>query len=176
MESPERDFVEGGGPFVIRKTFSSGGAATSLESEKLVMPNCNIYKISFIIPSGCAQLCKFGLYRKASKLFPLNPDEWLDGHNSFPEFDTDLDVDSGEEWSLRGYNSDDTYDHTITCWLYARTQRKKRLEDLILDLTDAVRELSSGLSGFVEGFKTPEAPEKTELEAESQEAEEIEPD
>jgi len=158
------DFIEGGAPLVISITLDAGQTVVDIKTEKFPPFNANVYFIQVVFPSGCAQLVKVGIFRNEAKQYPANEGAWLSGHNEVIPITTDINSNQADEWSLRGFNTDDTFEHTITARLYVRrinyeplTVKIDRLERTIADLAGAMRE-------FIDLWKvqTPEPETETE--------------
>jgi hypothetical protein len=170
MSENPPDFLSGGGPLVVRKTFSSGGSAKVLESKDIPMIVSNVYRVQLLFPSGCVQLCKVGIFRKEHKLFPLNPEEWLDGNTEVIDFETDIHVETGEKWTLRGFNTDDTYNHTVTARLYIRDIEREPLSVKMDKLEFAILNLVEEFKRFSDLWT--QVPEEVKEEDESTESDE----
>ena len=73
-----------------------------------------IHKIDIIFPHGCYGLVGVAVYQGIHLVWPSYSDEWFcaDGETiSFEEF---YEVKKGlTTFTLKGYNEDDTYSHTI---------------------------------------------------------------
>jgi hypothetical protein len=162
LESPRLDFIEGGGPIIIRKTFTANGNARTLLRQDTPLVRGNVYRIDLLFPDGCAQLAKVAIYRNEGRLFPINPGEWLDGNDELLSWRTDIDTNQNEEWSLRGYNLDDTYDHTVTARIFIRRQDPKPLSLLLEQNTAAILDMSETLKRFVDLWGTVEEPAEVE--------------
>lgn len=163
MSTPPRDFLEGGGPVVVELSLDKGGSSAALTSTDIPVITSNLYRVEILIPPGCSQLVHVGVYRAEAKLFPLNPDGWFNGDGEIISFQTDLNVSGSEHFSLRGYNEDEGYDHTITVRLYLRRIKGENLEDLTRELIQVNEELREALEEFVGMWNQAPAPaEETE--------------
>jgi hypothetical protein len=71
-------------------------------------------RLEIQFPAGCAGLVGVGIWRYEVLTFPSNPGAWFIADNHVIAFDEDFLIDREPyALSLRGYNLDDTYPHTI---------------------------------------------------------------
>ena len=67
------------------------------------------------IPRGVFALAGFQLYRGTTQILPRNLGVWFTGDNINRSYDTRIELISPPyELTVKYYNEDDTYDHTIT--------------------------------------------------------------
>jgi hypothetical protein len=154
--------TEGGGPVIVELTLDKGGSSGSLKSVDIPLITSNLYRVEILIPPGCSQLVNVGIFRAESKLFPLNPDGWFNGDGEIIAFPTDLNVSGSDHWTLRGYNEDEGYNHTITTRLYLRRIKWEDLEDLTRKLILVNEDLRDALEAFVDMWKRVPEPEPAE--------------
>lgn len=83
-------------------------------SYTLLLPIGRINKIWVEFPLGCAGLAAVQLWRGVQQIFPLPSGNWLRSHNSVLNFAFTHEINTEPyEVEIRGYNLDDTYNHTI---------------------------------------------------------------
>jgi hypothetical protein len=74
-----------------------------------------VERVMVIFPTGCATLAHVRVFRSAHQLWPSNLDGSFASDGEFLDFDEDYPVlDSPFEFTMRGWNDDDTYSHTVT--------------------------------------------------------------
>lgn len=95
-----------------------------------------ITSIGVFIPWGCANLVGVQLYRYTFQITPLTRGEWLKGNDFFHHYVARIEI-AQEPWELivKGYNLDDTYDHTPFVQVgMSRNVQSERLNQLLQQL------------------------------------------
>jgi len=69
---------------------------------------------SLTFPMGCAGLAYGALFVGSHQVYPLNPGEYENGNGVTIEWDDYQSVKKGDHWTLRTYNEDIKYEHTVT--------------------------------------------------------------
>lgn len=108
-------------PFFHYLAIPKNTAITSYISYTLSLPISQTHRIWIEYPKGCAGLVGFQLWRGVEQIFPLPLGTWLrsDGYTLNFAFTHFIDREPYEV-ELRGYNLDDTYQHTIWIGLELR--------------------------------------------------------
>jgi len=71
--------------------------------------------VRLLFPTGCAGLARARILVAQHQVWPSNPETWYNGNGTQIAFDADLLLESDlNTVTLQGYNSDDTYPHTVT--------------------------------------------------------------
>ncbi len=74
-----------------------------------------VTQVGVQIPSGCMGLARAQIWRGASQIWPSSPEEYFKGDGDVITWPEDyLLADEPLFFTLRVWNLDDTYDHTIT--------------------------------------------------------------
>ena len=90
-------------------TSSSSPASTTVKVSAYTL---NVYEIEF--PAGCAGLVGVSVWQGGHQLYPSTEGQWFVSDNFIISRDTYLDIHrGGNVLTIKGYNSDDTYAHTI---------------------------------------------------------------
>ncbi len=72
-----------------------------------------IKTIGIYLPWGCAGLVGVQIIRRTWQLMPLTRGEWLTGNEMLHSYNYDFNLDGQPyEVLIRGYNLDDSYEHT----------------------------------------------------------------
>lgn len=101
-------------PFFHYMTIPKNTAITSYESYVLTLPISQTYRVWVEFPSGCVGLVGVQLWRGIEQIFPLPANTWLRSNGyTFAFYLTHLIDKEPYEIEIRGYNLDDTYQHTI---------------------------------------------------------------
>jgi len=73
-----------------------------------------IRKVELVFPRGCAGLVGVRIFRGPTQIIPLNYGGYVDTDGETVTINTDIDLTVNPyEVEVRGYNEDDTYEHTI---------------------------------------------------------------
>lgn len=101
-------------PFMHRFAVPKNTAKTAYTSYTLPIPASQVERIWVEFPRGCAGLVGFQLWRGVEQVFPNPAGNWLisDGYTLNFRLSHVIDREPYEV-ELRGYNTDDTYQHTI---------------------------------------------------------------
>jgi len=100
--------------FVKYFNIPANTSKTSPKTDTVTLIGEVLERVIILIPSGHVGLTGLQIYYGDYQLIPRPADEWLKGDNvllnvplmfELPEYETTL--------KLRGYNEDDTYDHTF---------------------------------------------------------------
>lgn len=126
-------------PFFHYLTILKNTAIASYTSYKLKLPISQTHRLWIEYPKGCSGLVGFQLWRGVDQIFPLPAGVWLksDGLTLNFAFSHWIDAEPYEV-ELRGYNLDDTYNHTL--WVG-------------LELRGLPGELSTTMQSFLEVLK-----------------------
>ena len=90
-------------------TTSSSPSSTTVKVSAYVL---NVYEIEF--PAGCAGLVGVSVWQGGHQLYPSTEGQWFISDNFTIKRDTYYKiVRGGNTLTIKGYNSDDTYSHTI---------------------------------------------------------------
>ena len=95
-----------------------------------------IKKVEVYFPWGCAGLVGIQVIRKTWQLAPLTRGEWLKGNDLLLShtYDYDLGVEP-YDLVIKGYNIDDTYEHTPFVIIeIIRDKRNIQLDQLLAEL------------------------------------------
>lgn len=75
--------------------------------------------VEIIFPAGCAGLVKVAVDRFARQVLPTNTGGYFDSNDEVISIPCEIDLTVPPYFlRLRGYNEDDTYDHTIRVRIY----------------------------------------------------------
>lgn len=101
-------------PFFHYLTIPKNTPIASPVIYQLPLPKGMVHKIWVEFPRGCSGLAGFQIWRTVSPVFPLPEGVWLRSDNSILNFAfSHIIADEPYSLVLKGYNLDDTYDHTI---------------------------------------------------------------
>jgi len=100
--------------------------------------------ISYLIPSGWQALAHFAVFYGQIQIWPEIEGEWVTGDNLFKEVPIKWPIPDGRAvLTLRGYNEDDTYDHTVYISFFTTSEEVakpyKILSDFIYILKKILR-------------------------------------
>lgn len=74
-----------------------------------------IYQISIFIPPGCSGLTGVAVFDGNYQIWPTNPDVYFVGDNLYIDFpDSYYKLQPPYQLIIKTYNTDDTYDHSIS--------------------------------------------------------------
>lgn len=108
-------------PFFHYLAIPKNTAIASYVSYTLELPVSQIYRVWIEYPLGCAGLVGVQLWRKVEQIFPLPAGVWLRSNGVTLSFYFSHLIDAEPyEVEIRGYNLDDTYQHTIWVGLELR--------------------------------------------------------
>lgn len=96
-------------------------ADTAPETKVLPLMRGVVERFSLILPPGCYGLVGVQVFYHEFQIFPLTKGEWFTGDDVEVEFDEEVEI--GErpyEIEVRGYNSDDYYEHEVFVLLRLR--------------------------------------------------------
>lgn len=72
-------------------------------------------RLNVQFPPGCVGLAHISIWWQSHQLYPTNPDADISADDYTVDFEVYFPLDTAPYvLSVRGYNEDDTYDHTIT--------------------------------------------------------------
>jgi len=112
--------------FVFDITMPKNGSAQNQHVEHLKLDKGLIKMLIIQIPAGHAGLTHFALYRGDSQVWPKNADGKFVGDNIVLPFDHEWYPLLVEPYELifRGWNEDDTYDHTVYIYIQLITREQ----------------------------------------------------
>lgn len=84
------------------------------ESHELKVAPALIDRVSLTFPSGCVGLVGVRFRHPERQIWPINPGEWFVGNDEQIAFTPNLRLEAHATLIyVEGYNTDDTYDHTV---------------------------------------------------------------
>lgn len=73
-----------------------------------------VKRVELVFPRGCAGLVGVRIFRGPVQVIPLNFPAWIETDGETVRINSDIDLRVNPyELEVRGYNNDDTYQHTI---------------------------------------------------------------
>lgn len=89
-------------------------ATAPVETEAVLAPG-TVSEVAIQFPRGCVGLAHVQIWRSEHQVWPVNLDGNIAGENAIIDWDEDYDLDDDPfTFTLRGWNLDDSYAHTIT--------------------------------------------------------------
>jgi len=108
--------------FAFEFTIPANTAEGTPETLDLVLEEGTVSKVQVIIPPGHAALAGLQIFNDVEQVIPKSG--WLKGNNDRLDFDVDIKITgTGEpveyKFTAKGFNDDDTYEHTfyIRIWV-----------------------------------------------------------
>lgn len=101
--------------YVFRLTIPANTAKADAESLTCQLTYGTIGRVAVAFPPGPKGLAHLVIYRYEHQLWPTNPEESFAWDNYTIEFDEEFALtERPYTLSIRGWNEDDTYEHTVT--------------------------------------------------------------
>ena len=112
--------------FTFSVTLPKNGSRENQVEREIKLDKGLIKKLIVQIPAGHAGLTHFALYRGDSQVWPKNPNQKFVGDNITLTFDDEWYPILQPPYSLffRGWNEDDTYDHTVYIYIQLITREQ----------------------------------------------------
>lgn len=127
-------------PFFHYLAIPKNTAMAAFTSYTLYLPIGQVNRLWLEFPKGCAGLAGVQIWRGPRQIFPLPDGVWLKSDNSVLNFSfTHRITTEPNNVELRGYNLDDTYNHTVWFGL--------EMSGLMKDLTPQMQGLIDYLKG-----------------------------
>jgi len=108
--------------FSFKFTIPANTAESSPQTLDLTLEEGTVNKVQIIIPPGHAGLAGLQILNDTEQVIPKSG--WLEGNNDRLDFDVDIKITgTGDppvyKFTAKGYNNDDTYEHTfyIRIWV-----------------------------------------------------------
>ena len=112
-----------------------------------------LHQVSVVIPPGHACLTGCALDIGLHQIAPTNQNEWFKGDDTrwmYPEY---IEIPPGEhELNLRGYNTDDTYDHAFILGVGILPIH---VYNAITNLSESMRPMISDMDSLAKFFSPP---------------------
>ena len=113
---------------------------------KLKVPKGVVHKVSISFPYGVAGLARVQIFRASTQVWPTTNGEYYTGNGVTIEFNEYYEVkEEPLYFTIKAWNLDDTYDHTITVRIFM-------LEEDKINTLRKLDEISSLLKRFVEAI------------------------
>jgi hypothetical protein len=94
---------------------SAEGKVTEPERVSFPVAPGRVIDVSLTFPAGCSGLVGIRIFRGPLQLYPLTVGEWIVSDDATVHFPADFELDERPyALTLEGYNSDDTYTHTVS--------------------------------------------------------------
>jgi len=99
-------------------------------------------EIAYLIPPGWCALAHFSVFYGIKQIYPYKPEIWVTGDNLYrvvplkwplPELKTKL--------TLKGYNEDNTFPHTVYMWLLTMPEEEARPWRILADFVKILKRL-----------------------------------
>jgi hypothetical protein len=96
-------------------TIPANTTAASPSELEISLTHGVIHRVEIEFPAGCAGLAHLAVFLREFQLFPTNPGREFASDDHVIAFDDYFEMfEPPHNLLLRGYNTDDTYSHTIT--------------------------------------------------------------
>jgi len=122
---------------IPKNTPSDNPATKTIEIEGEVLA-----EIAFLIPPGWTALAHFAVFYGIKQIYPAELGTWVTGDNLYrhvplrwrlPEPNTTL--------TIKGYNQDDTYPHTVYLWLLTKPEEEALPWRILADFVEILKRL-----------------------------------
>ena len=124
--------------------------------QKLQISSGILHQVSVVIPPGHAGLTGCALDIGLHQIAPTNQNEWFKGDDTrwmYPEY---IEIPPGEhELNLRGYNTDDTYDHSFILGVGILPVQ---IYNAILQLSESMQPMIADMASLAKFFALPQSP------------------
>jgi len=108
---------------------------------KITLEGDILTEITIVIPPGHAALTGIALLYGIEQIAPLPSGEWFTGDDERIAWVERWGIPEGKaEITLRGYNEDDTYEHSFICRLEVEPRKVVEVRQQILEEIKALRE------------------------------------
>ncbi len=97
--------------YEFQPTTPSGTPSSSPHVENLTLPNYEVQLIQWVVPPGPQGLLGWQLWYSGAIVVPQNGG-WIVTDNERNTWELDG-LPTAGDWQFHGYNTDDTYDHTV---------------------------------------------------------------
>jgi len=112
-------------------------AVTTVEVEGEVLD-----ELAYLIPRGWSALAHFSLFYGIKQIYPKEPGTWVTGDRLYRQVPIKWRLpESPCKLTLKGYNEDDTYPHTIYMWLLLTTIAEARPWQVLIDFVAILKRL-----------------------------------
>ncbi len=131
-------------------------AETSPYEPKLPVSGGILHQVSILIPAGHAGLTGCAIDEGLHQIAPSNQNEWFKGDDvrfTYPEY-IELPRDT-RELVLRGFNLDDTYDHSFVIGVGIMPAA---VYNALLNLAASMQPLIANVSQLTQFFQPPASP------------------
>jgi len=112
-------------------------AVTTVEVEGEVLD-----ELAYLIPPGWSALAYFSLFYGIKQIYPYEAGTWVTGDNLYRQVPIKWRLpESPCKLTLKGYNEDDTYPHTVYMWLLTTTIEEARPWQVLIDFVAIFKRL-----------------------------------
>jgi len=103
-----------------------------------------IKQVWLVHPEGCHGLAYAVIFLGGHQLYPHNPDEAYHGNNVPMVFEDNFELQSPAMLTLKTWNLDDTYDHTLYLRITVLRPKADPFQNAMLDLLTIIKTLLTG--------------------------------
>jgi hypothetical protein len=130
--------------YKYQKTTPANTAQTNALETPLKLTAGTIVQAVLFHPEGCQGLAYAAIYRGGHQVYPSNPEEAYNG-NAVPAIFTDnYELETPAELTLKTWNLDDTYEHTVYVRITVLRPVLTLFEEKILNILSSVITLLTG--------------------------------
>jgi len=99
-------------------------------------------RLAYLIPPGWAALAHFSVFYGIKQIYPAEKDTWVTGDNLFRDVPIRWRLpESPCILTVKGYNEDDTYDHTVYLWLLTKPEEEVWPLRILIDFVKILKRL-----------------------------------
>ena len=99
-------------------------------------------ELAYLIPPGWSALARFAIFYGIKQIYPEPEAEWVTGDNAYRRVPIGWSMpESKISLTIKGYNTDDTYPHTVYVWLLTKPEAEAKPWKIIVDFVAILKRL-----------------------------------
>jgi len=110
-----------------------------------------ITKVQLLHPEGCHGLAYASIWEGGHQLYPSNPETAYHGNDVPMEFEDNYELEAPALLTLKTWNLDDTYDHTVYVRITVLRPKKDVAQEAMLELLGIIKDLLTVIKELLTG-------------------------
>jgi len=130
------------GDYFTKLTIPANTPAEKPAEKTIEVEGDVLAEIAYLIPPGWTALAHFAVYYGIRQIYPEEAGTWITGDNLYrPVPIRWILPESPCKLTVKGYNQDDTYDHTVYVWLLTKPEEEVWPLRILVDFVKILKRL-----------------------------------
>ena len=130
------------GEYFTSLSIPANTPATAPAEKEIIIEGEILSEIAYLIPPGWSALARFALFYGIKQIYPEPEADWVTGDDVYKSVPIAWSMpESKLSLIIKGYNTDDTYPHSVYVWLLTKSEVEAKPWKIIADFVSILKRL-----------------------------------